>query len=118
MGASVTPFPVREGSGAAQPAPAEAPDRKPPRRSRPRSRLQLVGANQPARALAGNPPRKVPRLFTATELAEVLRTTRKAIYSMVARNELPGVVRVGERRLLFDQDAVLAWLDERRAPSP
>lgn len=53
-------------------------------------------------------------LLTAEELGELLRLSRGAIYTMVARGELPGVVKLG-RRLRFRRDAVLEWLG--RAPS-
>lgn len=56
-------------------------------------------------------------LLTADEVAALLRTTRKAIYAMVERAQLPGAIRLG-RRLLFRRDDLLSWLDERRAASP
>ncbi len=56
-------------------------------------------------------------LLTPTEVAELLRTSRKAIYAMVERRQLPGVVRIG-RRVLFREEALLDWLDQKRAPSP
>ncbi len=59
----------------------------------------------------------LPLLLTADEVAELLRTTRKAIYAMVERAMLPGATRVG-RRLLIRRDDLLSWLNERRAPSP
>ena len=59
----------------------------------------------------------LPFLMTVDETAQLLRTTRKAIYAMVNRGALPGVVRVG-RRLLVRRDDLLRWLDGSRAPSP
>jgi excisionase family DNA binding protein len=56
-------------------------------------------------------------LLTASEVAVVLRTSRKAVYAMAERAQLPGVTRVG-RRLLVRRDDLLSWLDERRAASP
>ena len=53
-------------------------------------------------------------LATVTDVAGWLRTTPKAIYTMVERGQLPGVVRVG-RRVLFDESELLDWLDELRA---
>jgi excisionase family DNA binding protein len=50
-----------------------------------------------------------PALLTADELAELLRTTRGAVYSAVERAQIPGVVRLG-RRLLFRERDVLDWL--------
>ncbi len=58
-----------------------------------------------------------PPLLTASEVAVVLRTSRKAVYAMAERAQLPGVTRVG-RRLLVRRDDLLSWLDERRAASP
>ena len=57
------------------------------------------------------------QLLTAKELGTLLRTSTRAIYQMVQRGQLPGVIRLGQRRLLFDRAQVLAWLNERRAPS-
>lgn len=55
-------------------------------------------------------------LMTAVEVADSLRTTRKAVYAMVARGHLPGVVRLG-RRLLFCRPTLVRWLHEKRAVS-
>jgi len=56
-------------------------------------------------------------LLTADETAALLRTSRKAVYAMAERGQLPGVTRIG-RRLLVRRDDLLSWLDERRAASP
>ena len=61
--------------------------------------------------------RPLPMLLTADEAAELLRTTRRAIYAMIARGQLPGVVRV-HRRVLLRTDALLHWLEQKCAPSP
>ena len=58
-----------------------------------------------------------PLLFTTGEVAEVLRTSRKAIYSMMERRQLPGAVKIG-RRLLFRRDILLNWLDQKSTLSP
>jgi excisionase family DNA binding protein len=58
-----------------------------------------------------------PLLFTADEVADLLRTSRKAIYAMAERGQLPGVRRVG-RRLLVRRAELLDWLDHNCAPSP
>ena len=60
---------------------------------------------------------KLPTFLTADEVAELLRTTRKAIYAMLERGLLPGVTRIG-RRLLFRRDVLLEWLRQQSAPSP
>jgi excisionase family DNA binding protein len=58
-----------------------------------------------------------PVLLTVAETAALLRTSRKAVYAMVERGQLPGVIRIG-RRLLFRRDALVDWLDQKDAPSP
>lgn len=58
-----------------------------------------------------------PVLLTVDETADLLRTTRRAIYVMVERRQLPGLTRIG-RRVLFRRDDLLHWLDQKRAPSP
>lgn len=55
--------------------------------------------------------------LTVEEAAELLRTTRKAIYAMVERGFLPGVTRIG-RRVLIRRDDLLHWLGQNSAPSP
>ena len=61
--------------------------------------------------------RQLPMLLTVDEAAELLRTTRRAIYMMIERRQLPGVVRI-RRRVLVRADDLLQWLDQKRAPSP
>ena len=64
-----------------------------------------------------NDPTGMPALLTAADVAATLRSTPRAIYVMVARGQLPGVIRIG-RRLLFQQEALLDWLDQKATPSP
>ena len=66
---------------------------------------------------SGTGRRGLPLFLNVGEAAELLRTTRRAIYAMIARRQLPGVVRL-RRRVLFRADDLLDWLDQRRAPSP
>ncbi len=61
--------------------------------------------------------RGLPLLMTAHETALLLRTTRKAVYAMAERGQVPGVTRIG-RRVLFRAETLLHWLDQKRAPSP
>ena len=59
----------------------------------------------------------LPLLLTATEVATLLRTTRKAVYAMIERGLLPGVTRIGRRVLVRSAD-LLDFLDHNRTPSP
>ena len=60
---------------------------------------------------------ELPVLLTIDEAANLLRTTRRAIYAMVERRQLPGVIRI-RRRVLLSADDLLHWLDQKRALSP
>ena len=75
----------------------------------------------PASAPLVQPPRvpepsPLPQLLTIDEVAEQLRTTRKAIYALIYKGALPGVIRLS-RRLLVDRAALVGWLEEKRAAS-
>lgn len=59
---------------------------------------------------------QLPRLLRVDEVADFLRTSRKAVYCMIHRGEVPGVIRVN-RRVLVDARALLSWLDQRLAVS-
>lgn len=59
---------------------------------------------------------KVPVFLTAGEVAALLRTTRKAVYAMAERGQLPGVTRIG-RRLLVRSEILLDCLRQKCAPS-
>lgn len=61
------------------------------------------------------PDADLPLLLTTQEAAELLRTSRKAIYAMIERGQIPGVTRVG-RRVLVRSDHLLKWLDQQRQP--
>ena len=39
--------------------------------------------------------------------------SRKAVYCMVDRGEIPGVTKIG-RRIRFHRDDFLAWLEDQR----
>ena len=69
---------------------------------------------QPSVARSGH---TLPMLLTVDEAATLLRTTRRAIYAMIERRQLPGVIRI-RRRVLFRANDLLDWLDQKRAPSP
>lgn len=55
-------------------------------------------------------------LLTPEEVGALLRTSRKAVYTMAERGSLPGVVRIG-RRLLFRRDELLNWIRQKSASS-
>jgi excisionase family DNA binding protein len=77
----------------------------------------VVGEPTGGRQSPRHAPEGWPPLLTASEVAVALRTSRKAVYAMAERAQLPGVTRIG-RRLLVRRDDLLSWLDERRAASP
>lgn len=58
----------------------------------------------------------MPHLLTIEEVAELLRTSRKAIYTSIQRGAIPGVIRLS-RRLLVDRDHLVRWLDKNRTVS-
>jgi excisionase family DNA binding protein len=58
----------------------------------------------------------MPMLLTVNDTANLLRTTRRAIYAMLERRQLPGVIRI-RRRVLIRSAELLEWLDQKRAPS-
>jgi excisionase family DNA binding protein len=70
-------------------------------------------AFQRANTTAADTP---PLLLTVDEVAGLLRTSRKAIYAMVERGQLPGVTRIG-RRVLVKRSDLLRFLDHNCTPS-
>jgi excisionase family DNA binding protein len=60
--------------------------------------------------------RAMPMLLTVADAADLLRTTRRAIYAMLERRQPPGVIRI-RRRVLIRSAELLEWLDQKRAPS-
>jgi excisionase family DNA binding protein len=58
----------------------------------------------------------LPVLLNSTEVADLLRTTRKAVYAMVERRQIPGVIRLG-RRVLFQQQSLVDWLRQKSSAS-
>ena len=86
-------------------------------------RARLTRGDGFARADAGldNPHEShrttLPVLLTVDEAADLLRTTRRALYAMIERRQLPGVIRI-RRRVLLRADDLLDWLNQKRAPSP
>jgi excisionase family DNA binding protein len=72
------------------------------------------GAEEPA-------PRERPlslpaeALLTPGEVASVLRTSRKSVYSMIERGQIPGIVRLG-RKILVRRDRLTRWLSKNERP--
>ena len=54
----------------------------------------------------------LPLLLKVEEVADLLRTSRKAIYDMAERGKLPGAVRIG-RRLLVRRTDLVAFITGR-----
>lgn len=100
---------------------------KPSRTFKP-SRKQPPPASQPANHHAppstppSIPPRTahtptvLPHLMTADEVADLLRTSRKAVYAAISRDQLPGVVRL-RRRVLFNRGELISWLAKQQSLS-
>ena len=67
----------------------------------------------PPRGPRGGSASELPYLLCADEVATLLRVSRKAVYCMVDRGEIPGVTKIG-RRIRFHRDDLLAWLEDQR----
>ena len=52
----------------------------------------------------------LPYYLCVDEVASLVRLTRKAVYGMIHRGQLPGAIKVGER-IRIKRDDLLAWLD-------
>ena len=65
---------------------------------------------------ASSATREFPTLMTVDDVSDLLRTTRRAVYAMVERHQLPGVVHIG-RRVLVRADELLHWLNQKSASS-
>ena len=76
----------------------------------------IDGDTSAVRSVTRDGTRTVPVLLTVDDAADLLRTTRRAIYAMIERRQLPGITRIG-RRVLLRADDLLHWLDQKRAPS-
>jgi excisionase family DNA binding protein len=61
-------------------------------------------------------PDGLPIYLTPNEAAHLLRTSRKAIYVLIERRQLPGVTRIG-RRLLIRTESLVHFLDQQGASS-
>lgn len=61
-------------------------------------------------------PDGLPMFLTADDAAALLRTSRKAIYAMIERRQLPGVTRLG-KRVLVRTETLVHYLDQQGASS-
>lgn len=59
----------------------------------------------------------VEPLLTADEVGEILKMTRGAVYAAAERGELPGLVRIGQRRLRFRAEEIRRFT-ERGSVAP
>jgi predicted DNA-binding transcriptional regulator AlpA len=55
-------------------------------------------------------------LLNADDVAAWLRTSRRAVYVMLERGQLPTPIRLG-RRLLWERVALDIWIEEKRVLS-
>ncbi|MEX1361993.1 MAG: helix-turn-helix domain-containing protein [Nannocystaceae bacterium] len=80
---------------------------------RPPNRAPKTAKRRPKTTPPQAAPQPLPTLLNVSEVAELLRTTPAAIYDMVRRGRLPGVIRIS-RRILVDRAALGEWLEEHR----
>ncbi len=95
------------------PSPSSHPSQE--REARPDRRLLLRPRRVRQRA-APAPPAGPQVFLTVSETADLLRTTKAAVYSLIERRLIPGVVRLG-RRVLVDRETLIRFVREGRAPS-
>lgn len=93
------------------------PSRAPPTSAKPLRRLATPDQAEQTTVSTTTSSGRVPLFLTPGEVAEVLRTSRKAIYGLIERKALPGVVRVG-RRVLVRRTTLLDSLREKEVSSP
>ena len=75
------------------------------------------GSKKKSRQADNEPGDTLPDLEDVAAVAAFLCTTKKAVYSMVARGQLPQPIRVG-KRMLFVRADLVRWFEEKRAASP
>lgn len=79
--------------------------------------FQTAGRQRPGRSRKPRPSAAVPdpepatHLLTAEQLAEFLQVTRRTVLRLAAREEIPSI-RIGNRLLRFERDAVLRALTD------
>jgi len=79
--------------------------------TKPSTRAMRASSSRPRPA-----PAELPNLLTVDEVAALLRTSRRAVYTRIRRGSIPGVIRVS-RRLLIDSSILIDWLREKRTAS-
>jgi predicted DNA-binding transcriptional regulator AlpA len=57
------------------------------------------------------------KFWTLDEVADLLRMSPNALYTIRCRGGGPPGIKIG-RRVLFREDELAQWLDDRRRPSP
>ena len=55
---------------------------------------------------------RLPIFMNPDEVADLLRTTRKAIYVKIERRQLPGVRKIG-KKILIRSTELLEWIDQQ-----
>ena len=83
----------------------------------PASRTALIGDRDATDARENTGRDDWLTLLSVRELADILRTSPKAIYSMAERGQLPAPLRIG-RRMLWPRSDLVTWLADKRAVSP
>lgn len=58
----------------------------------------------------------LPIFLKPDEVADLLRTTRTAVYVMIERRKLPGVRKIG-KRILVRSAVLLKWIDQQATSS-
>lgn len=67
-------------------------------------------------APAGPAP-ALPEVLTVVQLAQLLRLSKKTVYEMVQRGDIPGV-RLCGRVIRAHRDTVIAWLADGQGSAP
>ena len=50
------------------------------------------------------------RIGTATDVKQLLRTTKQHVYELARRKQIPGAFKLGDRQIRFDLDAIEDWI--------
>lgn len=57
-------------------------------------------------------------LATVPEVLSGFKISRTLLWRLRQQEGFPAPIRVGQRRILFDTEAIRAWLDSQSAPQP